>query len=546
MMRSYRASRFPVEPLVGLLMAILAGCVLVTTWDVETKYKLAMVAAIGGFAGLAIFPERRVACVMLWVLIHPLSVEKIFFVHAAEGPQFSDPTIVLNISDAPLVLLALFLVAESLSANSSAFRWSRITAILLALLLWSAVSFAIHATYLGDGFTTSAPLELLQQIRLLIFALLVQSAIRSRGDVILVLATVGVAVLMQTAIVGLSYSTGHLFNYAETTSAADASNTILQGFDTSGGGEMLRATGTVGQVNEQAIFHVVMTFPLIAFFAARNGLVRWLSVGVVAGSVLALVLTFSRGAWLAFPIGAGGCLVIALRRQMIGRTAILAGAILSMGAAVALGFLAEPIYQRVAYGDNGATAARVRLLDLASDLAEAYPLIGVGPGEFDEAALKLYPPGFAESQWVEPGQKLTSTTIGRVDYSEFRLGNQFSYRRPLPVHNRYMLTLSELGLPGLAIWLWLYVEFIRLAWRCSKLPDRVLSMLGIAGLGVTFAELAYMMVEHFSDIKPLEFVLFVPVLMFAALSSQAASVDRHRGQRSVLPTPDPDYEPIKP
>ena len=43
-----------------------------------------------------------------------------------------------------------------------------------------------------------------------------------------------------------------------------------------------------------------------------------------------------------------------------------------------------------------------------------------------------------------------------------------------------------------------------------------------------------------------EFVLFVPVLMFAALSSQAASVDRHRGQRSVLPTPDPDYEPIKP
>jgi O-antigen ligase len=186
------------------------------------------------------------------------------------------------------------------------------------------------------------------------------------------------------------------------------------------------------------------------------------------------------------------------------------------------------------------------LLDLASDLAEAYPLIGVGPGEFDEAALKLYPPGFAENQWVEPGQKLTSTTIGRVDYSEFRLGNQFPYRRPLPVHNRYMLTLSELGLPGLAIWLWLYVEFIRLAWRCSKLPDRVLSLLGIAGLGVTFAELVYMMVEHFSDIKPLEFVLFVPVLMFAALSSQAASVDRHRGQRSVLPTPDPDYEPIKP
>ena len=532
MMRSDRGSRIPIELLAGLLTAMLASWVLVATWDVQTKYKLAILAAVGGSAALAVFPERRVACVMLWILIHPLSVEKVFFVNAAEGPRFSDPTIAFNVSNFPLVLLALFLVAESLSTGRSAFRWSRITTILLTLLIWSFLSFAIHATYLGDGFTTSAPLELLTELRLLIFTLLVQSAIRSRGDVILILLTVGIAVAIQAGIVGLSYSTGHLFNYAETTSAANAVNTSLQGFDTSGGGEILRATGTVGQVNEQAIFHVVMTFPLIALFAAGNRVVRWLSVAVVAASVLALVVTFSRGAWLAFPIGGAVCVALALRRRMIGRTAILTGAILTIGVAASLWFLAEPIYQRVAYGDTGATAARLRLLDLGWDLARAYPFIGVGPGEFDEAALKLYPPGFTKNQWVEPGQKLTSTTIGRVDYSELRLGNVYPYRRPLPVHNKYLLALSELGLPGLAIWLWLYAEFIRLAWRCSKLPDRVLRLLGIAGMGVTFAELVYMMVEHFSDIKPLEFVLFVPALIFAALSSQAAGVD-HRPSGSA-------------
>src|SRR6185437_6381753 len=46
----------------------------------------------------------------------------------------------------------------------------------------------------------SAPLELLTELRLLIFTLLVQSAIRSRGDVILILLTVGIAVAIQPGI----------------------------------------------------------------------------------------------------------------------------------------------------------------------------------------------------------------------------------------------------------------------------------------------------------------------------------------------------------
>jgi O-antigen ligase len=524
----YRSPLFPVERLVGLTGAIVAGCLLVVTVDVQTKYKLAVVAAIGGGAILAALPERRILCVVLWVLIQPLSILKAFFVNESEGPQFSNPTIDLNISDAALVLLALFLVAETISANRRAFRWSRLVTILLALLVWSAASFAIHATFLADGFTTSAPLALLENARLLIFVLLIQSAIRTRGDVVLVLLAVGAAVLMQTATVGLSYSTGRLFNYAETTNAAAISNVALQGFDTSGGGALLRATGTFGQVNEQAIYHVVMTFPLIAFFAARNRFVRLASIGVVAGSALAVVLTFSRGAWFAFPTGIAVCVAIAARRKIIGRKAMVAGALLSMGACVALLLLAQPIYQRVVYGDTGATASRVRMLDLAADLFKAHPVIGVGPGEFDEAALLMYRPGFAQNQWVEPGQQPSSPTIGRVEFMEMRVGDLFPYRRPLPVHNKYVLVLSELGLPGLMIWLWLCAEFIRVAWRCSRSPDKFLSLLGIGGLGAPAAELVYMMVEHFHDDKTLELVLFAPAIMVAACRTAGVALPRSR------------------
>ncbi len=507
-----RTGRSPFELLAGLLTATLGLLALFAAFDVDIKYKLAILAGVGGAAMLTAMPERRIACLVLWVLIHPLSIEKVFFVDAAEAPLFTDPSIAFNASDGPLALLALFLVAETLTSGRVAFRWSHMATVLLAFLAWSVVSYAIHIE-IGDRATAESPYALLQGLRLLIFVVLVQSAVRTRGELMATLLAVGVAVFAQSAIVGLSYATGHVFNYASTLLPADSAK--LQGFDASGGGQLLRGTGTVGQVNEQAMFHVVMTFPLIALFASRNRYVAGAGVGVVAASGLALVLTFSRGAWVAFPIGLVVCVTLMIARWKIGKTGILAGAVFVMGAALALSLLWQPIYQRIAYGDTGATGARLRLIELATDLFLTNPAIGVGPGEFDEAAMILYPPGPQEAQWVEPGENYVSTTIGRVEYMEFRSGD-FLVRRPLPVHNKFLLVLSELGLPGLVIWLWLYAEIARAAWTCCKLSDRFLSFFGIAGLGLAAAELAYMMVEHFHDDKPLELTLFVPALLFAA------------------------------
>ena len=84
------------------------------------------------------------------------------------------------------------------------------------------------------------------------------------------------------------------------------------------------------------------------------------------------------------------------------------------------------------------------------------------------------------------------------------------------MHNKFLLMLSELGIPGLLLWIWLYLEIVWVSWRCSKVPDRFLALLGIAGLGMTAAEIAYMTVEHFHDDKTLELTLFVPAMMFGA------------------------------
>jgi hypothetical protein len=512
-LEQHKPLSFPNELGASLLILLLAAAFVVGLADVEAKYKIALLAAIGGSAVMAAVSERRALCVVLWVMIHPLGVEKVFFVDAAEGPQFTNPSIAINVSDGPLVLLAFILLWEAFTTGRNIFVWTRMTTVAVAVLLWSIVSLLIHSVYLNDGFTTSAPYALMQDMRLVIFVVLIQSAIRTRAELALVLAAVTAAVLMQTAIVGLSYATGTTLNYGSTMVPEEASQ--LQGFDASGGGQLLRATGTVGQVNEQAVFHTFLTLPLIAFFVSRNPLISWLSMAIVAASSVALVLTFSRGAWVGYSVGLMVCVFFAIRRGMIGRKGMMTGIVFGLCAAIALVLLAKPIYQRLAYGDTGATAARLRLIGLAADLAEAYPLFGVGPGEFDEAALHIYPPGAQQNEWTEPGQKVESTTIGRVDYEKFQVGD-FLLKRPLPVHNKYMLMLSELGIPGLFLLLYLYFEYTRVAWRCSNLSDPFLRMFGIAGLGLAAAELAYMNFEHFHDDKTIEIMYFAPAIMFVA------------------------------
>lgn len=510
--RSLLLSKWTVAIVVGLVGAL----AMVLGGDVELKYRLAAVLALGGFAALIVFPERRIACVLLWLLVHPMGVEKVFFLDAAEGPMFTDPTLNINVSDGPLILLIVFLAAETILSGRSAFRWSRLATVLVVYSLWSAISFGIHAAFLRDGYTTSAPITLMQDIRLILFVVIIQSAIRTRADVALVLSTIAAALLIQIGFVYLSYATNQVYTYAAGTSA-EGSAATLQGFASAGGGEMSRASGTVGHTNEQALFHAVMTIPLIAFLVSRNRLVWLAALGIIAGSALAMVLTFSRGSWIAFPFGVLVCGILFFRRYGLSRNMALTGSLAAMGGALALGLLIQPIYQRLANGDTGASASRLRQINLGLDVFLDHPVIGVGPGEYAQAVLLTYPYGSREPVSVQPGEVLPypPPTQGRLDVEEIRLGSLY-LRRPLPVHNKYVLTLAELGAVGLAIWLWFYFEFIRVALHTARRPDRFLEAVGIAGVGIAAAQLVYMMFDLFVEDKPLEIMMFLPALVAAA------------------------------
>lgn len=507
-------SRDRAEVALAIGLAVMAGVGVVLLNGVPARYHVAALLAATGIGVLCALPDRRAVCLGLWVLIQPLSVETVFYVAAPVHPRFLPQSIVVNAADALLALLLVFLSVESLFTRGAVFRWTPPTRIWILFLAWALVSWLVHIEFLHAGTGAASPLALLRGIRLLLLAVIVQSAIRTRSDLVLVLLALLVAVLGEAVLVTLSYVTGHVLNFGSL--VAPDSGASLQVFSGGGGESIQRATGTLGHTNQQAAFHVFFTLPLIALLAARNRILRVIVLVTTFASGMAILFTFSRTAWMSFPVSLMVVFVLALRRGLVGARAWLIGAALTIGVAAVLAALTPKIYERLAHGDDGATESRLRMMSLATDLFESSPFLGVGPGQYATAALDLYPPEYRRLQWRPLDQPPVDLVFGRLDVSEIVRPGLPTVIQPAQVHNKYLLVLAELGIPGLVIYLRMFRAFLREARLCSKASDPLQRLLGLAGTGAIVAILLYMGFDLFDDDKSMELLLFVPILITAA------------------------------
>ena len=183
------------------------------------------------------------------------------------------------------------------------------------------------------------------------------------------------------------------------------------------GARWLRAYGTLPHPNILGGFLLaLMTGPLTIFL--RGGVRRWWALGLFGIATIALVLTFSRSAWLGYL--AGGAVVMLHRRSLDGKRLLWLTAIV-LACLIAVAFpLRSLIFVRAPGSqvstEAGSTYERALLGDQSWDLLRARPL-GLGAGAF---------------------------VVG--------LAAQFPATNPVePVHNVVLLAASELGwLAGLS------------------------------------------------------------------------------------------------
>ena len=238
---------------------------------------------------------------------------------------------------------------------------------------------------------------------------------------------------------------------------------------------------------------LVATLPRLA----RAGRERAWMAPLWGLGVVALGLTYVRGAWLGFAVGAVGCALA------LGRRGLVLG---TLAVVVAGALVVEPgVLARLrTIGDLRDDTARDRLamLDTGLRLVRAHPITGVGPGQVKQ----LYP------VWAGPEALRRSTSH---------------------LHNTPLQIAVERGVPGLVAWVAIWVAFFRVSARTlahARREDEDTRALVLGPMAAIAAFLVAGLFEYnFGDTEVLLVAVALMALPFTVLVG--ASAEPHETSR---------------
>lgn len=228
-----------------------------------------------------------------------------------------------------------------------------------------------------------------------------------------------------------------------------------------------------------------------------------LAAGVVLllGSAL-LVVTLSRGTWIAAAVAAIFAVGVAATRGLLPRRAVamMAGSIATGVVVVAM--IYPQAYLRITEGDQRSAEARTALISQAVLIVQRNPLFGVGLGAYNSAAQHTIPESF----------------------SYFSLAFQEELLKAL-VHNKYLLVAAEQGLLGLLLLLLLLWRFAALLRPIAGWRDPTHFAIAVGLCAVILGQAVCFMFDHFySDVSlTMLWVVFGLFHALARMRDQRAS-----------------------
>lgn len=274
-----------------------------------------------------------------------------------------------------------------------------------------------------------------------------------------------------------------------------------------GEGLVSRVSGTFGHPNNLGGYlAMVLQLNLALLFAPWRRAFKLALAALLLLSVSALVLTLSRGAWLAFSLGALFTLFMCLTHRWRAKSMALIMAVILVGLfMLPTSTLLEPMKRRLFQEDYGAAQSRVPLAIVALNIIRHHPWLGVG---------------------------LTNYLAAAPTYDE--TPEAISYEFPRPVHNEFLLIGAELGLPVLGLFLVILGVLWSGLWRAIfEKEETPLPFLAMGLLGAFMAWAAFRVTDY-------HYVLLAdPFWVFAGLSQGLIAILAGTNAVSTAPVPSP-------
>ena len=354
----------------------------------------------------------------------------------------------IRLSDLVLAVLLLNWMVR-LARHRATIRFPRVSILMVAFLAWSAMS-SVQAQHPYLGFV-----EWTNQFRYFVIFLYAVNNVRGQRMLVLIGCLLLFMLALQSAMTTTRYAFGFGLVAAGAFGRADAFDTsehlnVVRG----GGGK--RAFGTVPSPRGTG-GHLLLLLPWAALVALhyRRRWLRLLALGLVAAGTVALILTYSRSAFIGYMVGTVIIFVLAVRWGYLSRRAMA----LFILAAIVGGIAVTPAV--TSFINKRPDNLRVRLAQFrtTADMIADNFILGVGPNN-SASTQRLY---------KRDGTRGIAVSDPTME-SDIH-----------PIHSQHLANFAETGVVGFSLYMGFFIMILR---RAARLTHSREMLTRIAGAGV--------------------------------------------------------------
>lgn len=406
--------------LLTLLVGSIGGLVLTVGLRVSLPGTLLLTAMLVALVGVLVVGQIKGPLLVLLGLSLPLHLDLylgFYLLNTVSGPSEALARIALNdIVVAGLIFFWLWESTRDKGRHIELFAGVTVPAVLLLVL--------------GTISMLSAPeprlavYQVLEWAKGLVLYIYLANCVRNERDLKWVLAGLMLGVLFQSLVGIVQGMTGQPIGLDFLGERMRFTRQLLAG-QTS-----VRPSGTMWHTNQLAMY-LGMTLPVIGaiLLAPVSRSKKMATAFVLAAGLFTALLTLSRSTWLGLLTSALVLSVFGMKKRVLSPSSIVAGVIALVLVALAINLaIGGSIGLRLTNDDHGSAESRIPLMIGALKVIADYPLLGSG--------LKNY-----------------ATTISRYDPA----GEYTDFGKLPIVHNIFLLYAAEVGLLGMAAFIWVLV-----------------------------------------------------------------------------------------
>lgn len=471
--------------------AVIAGGVALIMAGLKPVWTVLLLLGSVVLLGAAIVKDARLYWLALFLLALPLNIHKNFAQVEtvlqrveAYGAPWGATTPLLHLSDLPLlVLLGMWCVR--VFSKKERFYLPAMSYLPLGFLVWSSVGL------LFSPYPVLTSYELIRQYKFVLIYIFTINMVDPKRMVRVIALALLAGLLVQGSYTLVRYGFQVEGSFLGDTFGDESERFVPSGTITGESSDDERGEGTFGHPNATGL-HLEFVLPLamLLFLSSPRVLERVLGLGLFGLGLVALYVTFSRGALVGFLVGGLVVLMVACYRGVVSKV-VLAMALLAA-------FTATP----VAIG---------RLASYLSTRPEAFEERFV----HWEVGLKMV--GFNPIT----GTGLNTSTAVR---QQFSFGSSDLIDSQWPLHNHYLIGLIETGAVGVALYVGFFIWVTLEAYRRSRSRDFWESTFSLVVLGA-YTALAVHMTVDFLNHDALHTLLWFYAGLIVAMRRNERGVD---------------------